>query len=41
MEVYDLAEGEYRLTAQGRDDDAVPVVAPLSLSVVPRDLVSD
>jgi hypothetical protein len=29
------------LTAQGRDHEIVTVVAPLALSVVPRDLVSD
>ena len=41
VEIYDLADGEYRLTAQGRDDEIVTVAAPLALSVVPRDLISD
>ena len=41
VEVFDLSDGEYRLTAQGRDDEIVTVAAPLALSVVPRDLVSD
>ena len=39
--IYDLADGEYRLTAQGRDDEVVTVALPLALSVVPRDLVAD
>lgn len=39
VEVYDLVDGDYHLTASGRDQDRVEVVAPFAVSVVPARLV--
>jgi Uma2 family endonuclease len=35
VEIYDLVDGEYRLTASGQGDETVAVSAPFALSVVP------
>jgi len=39
IEVYQLADGAYHLLAQGSGTDAVPVAGPLTVTVVPLDLV--
>jgi Uma2 family endonuclease len=39
VEIYDLVDGEYRLTASGQGDETVAVSAPFALSVVPVALV--
>jgi Uma2 family endonuclease len=39
IEVYQLADGAYQLLAQGSGTDAVPVAGPLTVTVVPLDLV--
>jgi len=39
VEVYDLVDGEYRLTASGRGDETVAVSTPFALSVVPATLM--
>jgi len=39
IEVYQLADGSYQLLAQGSGTDAVPVAGPLTVTVVPLDLV--
>jgi Uma2 family endonuclease len=39
IEVYGLNDGAYQLLAQGSDAAEVPVTGPLSVTVVPRELV--
>jgi Uma2 family endonuclease len=39
VEIYDLVDGSYRLTASGQGDDTVTVAMPFALSVRPADLV--
>ena len=39
VKIYDLVDGEYRLTASGQGDETVAVSAPFALSVVPVALV--
>lgn len=41
IEVYELAGGVYELIAHGSGATSVPVAGPLSVTVVPDDLVSD
>jgi Uma2 family endonuclease len=41
IEVYELAGGVYELIAHGSGAASVPVAGPLSVTVVPCDLVSD
>jgi Uma2 family endonuclease len=39
IEVYRLADGAYQLLAQGSGTETVPVTGPLTVTVVPQDLV--
>ena len=39
VEIYDMVDGEYRLTASGQGDETVVVSTPFALSVVPAELV--
>jgi len=41
VEVFDLVDGEYQLTARSSGTDAVRIVEPFAVTVVPLDLVSD
>ena len=39
LEIYDLVDGEYRLSAGGQGDETVTLAGPFALSVVPSQLV--
>jgi Uma2 family endonuclease len=41
IEVYQLADGAYQLLAQGSGREAVSVTGPLTVAVVPAELVAD
>jgi len=40
VEIYDLVDGEYRLTVSGQGDETVILTKPFALSVVPSQLVT-
>lgn len=40
VDIYDLVDGEYHLTASARYDETVVITAPFALSVVPAGLIT-
>ena len=39
--VYDLVDGEYRLTGHGSGTEALSIHGPIAVTVIPVDLISD